>query len=337
MKVLVTGSSGFLGSALVERLLANGHNDIRCFVRPSSNRARLEAIAERYPDAQLEFATGNITSADDVEEAIKGCKVVFHLAAAMAGGAADMFLNTVVGSKNVLEAVTRRKTVKVVLVSSMGVYGVADQPGGYIVTENTPLDPHPEQRDVYSYSKWRQEKLFEEYRAKSDFPLVILRPGVIYGRGGAAMSSRVGVNVFGIFLHLGRSNMLPLTHVVNTAEACVVAGMHADAVGQVYNVVDDDIPTCREFLKHYRRIVKRVPYVTLPYFFTRWMSGVVARYHKFSRGQLPAIFTPYKSAAIWKGNRFDNSKLKALGWRQLVSTRDGLSESLQYHREQIGV
>ena len=58
MKVLITGSTGFLGSALVERLLVRGEKDLRCLVRGGSDRARLEALAKRFPDAKVELFAG---------------------------------------------------------------------------------------------------------------------------------------------------------------------------------------------------------------------------------------------------------------------------------------
>lgn len=337
MKILVTGSSGFLGSVLVERLLNRGQTDIRCFVRPGSKMAKLEALKQKYPDAELEYFVGNLTSRKDAAEAVKDVKLIYHLAAAMKGDAADMFLNTVVASKYLLEAVTREKTTKVVLVSSMGVYGVGDKPAGYVIHENCPLEPKPEQRDVYSYSKWRQEELFREYNREFPFPMVILRPGVIYGPGGPPMSSRVGVNLFGLFLHLGRGNVLPLTYVTNCADAVALAGLADEAVGQVYNVVDDDLPTSREFLKRYRREVKKLKFVRVPYIAIQLLSVAVEKYHRHSKGQLPAIFTPYKTASIWKGNLFDNSKIKSLGWKQLVPTEEGLTRAFNYLRENADV
>ena len=104
-----------------------------------------------------------------------------------------------------------------VLVSSFGVYGVADLPRGHLLDESTPLEPHPERRDLYSQAKLRQEKLFREYEPKLGLDLVVVRPGVIYGPGGNAMSSRVGLDVFGVFLDMGRKNILPLTYVENCA------------------------------------------------------------------------------------------------------------------------
>jgi nucleoside-diphosphate-sugar epimerase len=255
---------------------------------------------------------------------------VYHLAAGTGGAAADLFLSSVVASKNLLEAVVRRGGIRIVLVSSFGVYGVAELPWGAVVHEETPLEPHPEKRDLYSYAKLRQEQLFWEYQERHRLPLVVLRPGVIYGPRGTAISGRVGINLFGLFLHLGGRNVLPLSYVENCAEAIVVAGQNERAAGQVYNVLDDDLPTCAAYLRRYRREVRRLRAVPIPYPLMRAVAHQVERYHVRSRGQLPAIFTPYKTASSWKGNRFDNRKLKSLGWQQIVPTEEGLRRTFAF-------
>jgi hypothetical protein len=104
----------------------------------------------------------------------------------------------------------------------------------------------------------------------------------------------------------------------------VAAGRNGGEEADTYNAVDDDVPTAKEFLRMYRQQVEKIRYITLPYAATRALSGLVERYSRHSRGQLPAVLTPYKSACLWGGNLFDNSKLKAIGWKQIVSTREGL-------------
>jgi nucleoside-diphosphate-sugar epimerase len=333
MKVLVTGATGFLGVPLVERLLARGERDVRCFVRVGNDLGPLKKLGERYPTAQLELFPGTLTSRESAAKALQGVDVVYHAAAAKGGAAADMYLNSVVASKNLLDAmIAEKRPIKIVLVSSFGVYGVAELPKGTVVNESTPLEAHPERRDLYSQSKLRQETLFWEVREKHPYPLVVLRPGVIYGPRGSALSSRIGLDLFGIFLHIGGKNVLPLSYVDNCADAIVIAGQSERAVGQVYNVLDDELLTSAEFLKLYQKEVKPLRSVRVPYPAMVALSKAVERYYSYSKGQLPMVFSPYKTATTWKGNGFDNTKVKALGWKQLVPTKEAVARTFEYLR-----
>lgn len=324
MRTLVTGASGFLGSSVVRAILAQTQEKLRCMVRTDSGLPKLEALAEEYGQDRIEIYRGDLTRRTDAMAATKDIDTVYHVAAATKGSPSDMFYNSVVGSKNLLEAIKDAELKRIVLISSFGVYGVAELEPGAVINEYTPVEKHPDWRDPYSHTKHRQEQLFWEYRESHKIPLVVMRPGVIYGPGGAPISTRVGINVFGVFLHLGRNNLIPLTYVDNCAEAIVTAARHEGSAGEIYNVVDDDIPTSKEFLREYRKRVKRMKYVTLPYFAIRMLSSWVQWYNKRSKGQLPAILTPYKTKCNWTGTRFDNSKMKSIGWMPNVSTEEGL-------------
>lgn len=332
MKILITGAGGFLGKAIVERLLAHGQNDLRCMLRDTSKARGLEAIAARYPQSRLEFISANLKNPAEIVPAITGCDMVIHAAAALKGSPAEMFLDSVVASRNLLEVIVNElRPIRIVLVSSFGVMGVPELPRGAMVDERTPMEQHPEQRDVYSHTKLRQEQLFWEYRQKYGFELVVLRPGVIYGPGGGHFSTRVGLNLFGRFLHLGGNNLLPLTYVDNCAEAIVAAAL-SGTDGEVYNVVDDDLVTSKQYLTAYKKQVRKVRSVPVPYPALMWGSKMVENYSKRSKGQLPAIFTPYKTRAMWGGNQFSNAKLKSIGWRPLLSTREGLDRTFAAFR-----
>ena len=89
MKILVTGASGFLGRALIESLLAAGERDLRALVRPRSARP-----------GQVEICEGTLGRAEDLDRALEGVGFVHHLAAAKGGAVSDIFLHTVVGTKN---------------------------------------------------------------------------------------------------------------------------------------------------------------------------------------------------------------------------------------------
>jgi nucleoside-diphosphate-sugar epimerase len=329
MTVLVTGSTGFLGTAVVRSLLTNGVTRIRCFARPSSDTARLATLAASYGDDRIEVATGNLQSTADIERALVGVDTVYHLASAMRGAPAGIFLDTVVASKRLLDAIARSSVKRLVHVSSVSVYGLAGVPVDRLVDESTGLEAHPERRDPYSCAKLQQELMVREEAARAGIELVILRPGTLYGIGGPAFSPRIGLSAAGWLLHLGGNNVLPLSHVANCAAAVVLAGTSHDFPAGAYNVVDDDLPTAADYVRRYKREVGGVRSIRCPFFATMLLSTWAERWHLSSRGRVPRILTPYRSATLWSGHRFDSRKLRRAGWTQVVSTRDGLDRAFE--------
>jgi len=326
--ILVTGASGFLGQAVVERLLAHGHLDLRCFVRPNNDTSALEEIRKRFPAAQIKYQSGNLALLEDARRAVDGVGTIYHLAAGMRGLPATIFTDTVVASKCLIEAVRGEKR-RIVLVSSLGVYATSFLKAGALVGENTQLDPHPEKRNVYFHAKIWQERLFREEANKGTIDLVVLRPGVLYGEGNRnrGFPSRVGISVGKVLLVFGGKNSLPLSHVVNCAEAVALVGESPATSGQSYNIVDDDLPSAIGYLRQYRRQVSKVAAVRFPYPVTMMLSRAVETYHAHSHGQIPAVLTAYESRAIWKGHRFDNRRIKELGWKQIIPTSQAIHET----------
>jgi nucleoside-diphosphate-sugar epimerase len=197
------------------------------------------------------------------------------------------------------------------------------------VDESAPLEPHPERRDPYSHAKLRQELLVREHAARAGVDLVVLRPGTLYGRGGPAFSPRVGLSAAGWLLHFGGNNVLPLSHVSNCAEAVVLAGTSHRFAAGAYNVVDDDLPTAAEYVRRYKREVRHIRSIRFPFAAAMLLSGWAERWHVASRGQIPRVLTPYRTATVWRGHRFDNSKLRRAGWTQVVTTQEGLDGTFE--------
>lgn len=331
MSVLVTGATGFLGGHLINTLAQHGIPKLKVLVRSPHKLPILDAWRKQWPGTEIEAVEGNLLKPQSLEGAFENISTVYHLAAGLTGSPPDIWLHTVVGSKNLLDACVRTKPKRTVLISSFSVYGVVDMKRGAIIDEDAPLERHPERRDAYAFAKARQERLFSDYAQRHSLDVVTVRPGVIYGPGGGRFSTRVGLSLPGVLLSVGNRNILPLTFVRNCAEAIYTAAVHSKP-GGIVNVVDDDLPTCREYLKQYRNRVDPVRYISMPYFGAKLLSRGLLWYNKYSQGQLPAVLTPYKVESLWKSTRFSNTHLKSLGWSQTVSTDAALAETFASFR-----
>jgi nucleoside-diphosphate-sugar epimerase len=331
--VLVTGAAGFLGSRVVGNLLERGFSKVRCFARRSSDVARLENVISRHRAGDVEIVRGNLLSREDCERATSGVAVIYHLAAGTGEKSfADAFMNSVLTTRNLLDATLRHGSLRrFVSVSSFAVYTNRGKPRRGLLDEACPIEEHPERRgEAYCYAKVKQDAIVAEYGTKHGIPYVLVRPGTVYGPGQSAITGRVGVGTFGIFLHLGGGNVVPFTYVDNCADAIVLAGLRKDIDGEVFNVVDDDLPTSRQFLRLYKRNVRRFRSVYIPHVASYVLCAVWERYSSWSEGQLPPVFNRKAWHAYWQGSRYSNAKLKTvLGWAPRVSTADGLRRSFE--------
>jgi nucleoside-diphosphate-sugar epimerase len=148
---------------------------------------------------------------------------------------------------------------------------------------------------------------------------------VIYGPGRSLLSSRVGISVGPVLLQIGGSQPLPYCYVENCAAAVKQAGLVPGIEGEVFNVVDDDLPTGGEIVRTLRRHGSRVRPVRIPSRAIGPLSTLYEWYSRWSQGQLPDVITRYKSEAIWKPLWYSNTKAKRrLNWRPKVKTTDGL-------------
>jgi len=335
--ILITGSTGFLGSRVVSRLLARGFRNIRCFARPGSRIDHLEQLESQYDGTRLEIVRGNLLSPADCDKASRDVVVVYHLAAGTGEKSfADAFMNSVVTTRNLLDAILRYGALKrFVNISSFAVYTNRDKPRRKVLDESCPVEPDPRIRgEAYCYAKVKQDELVMEYGRKHAVPYVIVRPGVVYGPGSTGISGRVGSGAFGLFLHLGGSNVIPLTYVDNCADAIVLAGIRPGIDGEVLNVVDDDLPTSRRFLRLYKRHVRSFASVPVPRAASYALCALWERYSRWSHEQLPPVFNRYAWNAYWKGSLYSNAKAKRLlGWAPDVTTDEGLRRYFESCRQ----
>src|SRR5947209_15500475 len=103
--VLVTGASGFIGLRVVDSLLSLGYRNVRCMARPSGDARKLEDVVRRHGTVdRVEVTRGNLLSPEDCARAVRGVRVVYHLAAGRGDMFADAFMNSVVTTRNLLQA-----------------------------------------------------------------------------------------------------------------------------------------------------------------------------------------------------------------------------------------
>ena len=273
---------------------------------------------------------GNLLSRRDCEEATKDVSIIYHLAAGTGTKSfADAFANSVVTTRNLLDAAVQHGRIKrFVSVSSFVVYTNQDNPGSKVLDEESATESAPALRgDPYCYAKSKQDELVAHYGKTQGIPYVLVRPGVVYGPGKRRIHGRIGLDTFGIFLHLGGSNQIPLTFVDNCAEAIVLAGIKAGVEGEAFNVVDDDLPSSAQFLEMYKKEVAHFRSLYIPHFVSYLLCLLWEKYSSSSRGQLPPIYNRRVWASVWKPTHYSNKKIKnALGWTPKISTADGLKQ-----------
>lgn len=179
MKVLVTGSDGFIGSHLTEELVKKGYQ-IKAFVYYNSfnNWGWLDTLPKHIME-NVEVFQGDIRDPNGVEDAIKGVEAVFHLAALIAipfsYHSPDTYVDTnIKGTLNVLQAARKLETKRVLVTSTSEVYGTAQ----YI-----PIDEkHPFQgQSPYSATKIGADRLAESFYRSFQLPVTIVRPFNTYG------------------------------------------------------------------------------------------------------------------------------------------------------------
>lgn len=172
-KVLVTGASGFVGSALVKYLVEEGWR-VRALLRPTSPRTQLEGLG-------VEYAQGDINAAESVAQAVTGVRYVFHLAAdyrLWARQPSELMRTNVEGTRTVMLAAQRAGVERIVYTSSVAT--LAPRPDGQSSDETAALRP-ADAISAYKQSKVLAERLVETLIAEAGLPAVIVNPSAPIG------------------------------------------------------------------------------------------------------------------------------------------------------------
>jgi NAD dependent epimerase/dehydratase len=250
-KVLVTGAAGFIGSHLVQALVARGAR-VTCMVRYNS-ASSLGGLEFLPPETRRDQAVlaGNVEDGDFVLRAVEGQEIVLHLAALIAIPysylAPRSYLRTnAEGTLNVLEAARRAGVARVVHTSTSEVYGTALR---------TPIaEDHPLQgQSPYSATKIAADKMAEGYFRSFGTPVVTLRPFNTYGPRQSARAfipTIISQALERDAIHLG--SLAPrrdMTFVSDTVEGFIAAATAPGVEGETINLGTGEAYSIGEFAR----------------------------------------------------------------------------------------
>lgn len=315
--VLITGADGFVGRVMCERMLAEGWN-VRGSVRTLRNAANL-------PGAVVLFHTGSIGSDTDWSRALEGVDAVVHLAArahVMDDKVIDPLREyrcvNVEGTKRIAEASLKARVSTFVYLSSIKVNG--EQTHGTPFTEEDPPSP----QDSYGVSKHEAEEMLKQVTSRTDMPVTIIRPPLVYG-------PRIKGNILRMLWWVNRGIPLPLRGinnrrsligVDNLVDLIVLCLESPQAKGELFVAADKDNISTPELIGRIAAKLDR-PARLFPFPLSFLRAG--ARVF----GMRDAVERLSGSLVV------DTKKVnKILGWSAPVSLDDGLEKMAQWFKSE---
>ena len=330
-RIFVTGAAGFLGREVVRELLARDLH-VRCLVRRAEVAAHFldPLTAMRHvASGRLDLVYGSLRDEAVPPEWLAGCDVVVHAAAAMRGAASVLVRENVAATRALTNVAAASGVRRFVLVSSLSVYETLRLAPHAVLDESCPIEPAPERRGVYVYSKVLQESVCRDTCRLHALPLVVIRPGVIFGAGRSVLSDRVGPRVGRLVALVDQNRCLPYTFVANCASAVTAAVLADNIEGDAFNIVDDELPTARQIVDLERQTGSDLHVLCISGWAAATLSRMYECWYARAEGQLPPGFRPYVVQALYKPLQFSNATARSrLAWRPRVDLSTALRLTL---------
>jgi nucleoside-diphosphate-sugar epimerase len=344
MKTLVTGGAGFIGSHLIDLLIEKKY-DIRILVRKGKVHSAYKnptekQTLERFKKSGVEIVYGNLLDKKSLEDAVKGCGIVYHLAAiahTYEGLPEEVYFNVnVLGTKNLLDVCLSNKIKKFVYVSTIESCGPSLD--GKPVSETK----KPKPNCLYGQSKLGGEVLSLYYYKKYGLPVVVTRPPMIYGDRNPLLLRFFKTIKKGIFPIFGSGNSLfEFCYVKNQAYGIYLVGERGKP-GEVYFISEgsyriiDVVKKTAELMG----IDLKIIYVPKSIGYTIGLScEALSKILPFSPFRVRGTGRPYISRRTikWTTNDLyicDISKArKQLDYKPLFSLKEGLERTIKWYKE----
>jgi len=332
-RALVTGGCGFIGSMMCERLLEEGY-EVRATDLETADRSAIE-------DLDVEFIPADLTTKEDIDNAVEDIDVIFHTAAIFSYSSLidwEVFERVNVdGTKNLCQAAVDADVDSMVHWSTSGVYG---PPKEDLLPINEDHPKNPESK--YDLSKWLQEKEAMKFHDEYDFDVKAIRPASVYGPGNTYGAAQILLAIARGYLRiypLHCDYKTPFVHV----EDVIRAALHLDGngePGEAYNVVDDQNYNVKRMIKEVAGMTGNRVY-GLPIDCDTYERIADLRYF------LPPIERAYDilnmeppieadALNYLKGNYWlTNEKLRGTGFEpKYPSYREGMPETIEWYEEQ---
>jgi len=332
VKTLVTGGTGFLGSHLVERLLAQGR-EVRALARKTSNITHLKTTG-------AEIIFGDIQDYDSLLPALKGVDVVYHAAARVTPGwgAWKWFESSIIkGTDNMLRASVEMRVPRFLHVSTGSIHGKLCE-GDTPVSESTPCDV-PFHRDAYyDFAKARAEEVAFEYQKKGKIQVSMIRIAAVYGPRDRLLADRVYRHVsLPLIVWPGKSNpKYSIVYATDAADFAILVATSERAVGEVYNVAPPGAIPLREFAASMVKAMggPRVQ-VTMPYSVAYAWCALMEEWSRMRHVKDMPYLTRSGLKFVNRGIYLDGTKARdELGWQPRVSLDEGTMLYVRWRRSQ---
>ncbi|HWG42636.1 MAG TPA: NAD-dependent epimerase/dehydratase family protein [Gemmataceae bacterium] len=325
MVTLVTGASGFVGSHVIDTLLAQGRA-VRALVRNPT-------AAEELRDRGVEVQVGDVREAHVLTQAARGVDVIYHCAAAVGPAFSPREIHDIglSGARHVLEALRQAGAGRAVLLTSVNVLGtrhLAD------ATEDLPCR---RSGDASADVKIEIEALAHEYEQRHGVDATILRPGLIYGpRDRHNLPQMIRALRRGRFAYIGsRDHVTPIVHVSDVVQAILLAGRTPASRGRAYHITDGSRTTIGDFIDHLAGLLGcPAPRKVLPYMVPAmgcFVFETLARTRLY-RGRPPINRSSLRHLGTSRFFSIARAS-KELGYTPHISFQEGLNTTVKWIEE----
>jgi nucleoside-diphosphate-sugar epimerase len=277
-----------------------------------------------------------MTDEESLRKGVEGVDVVVHCAAKVGdwGPVEDYREVNVEGLRRLLEAARKVPLKRFVHMSSLGVYEARDH---YGTDESEPLPAN--HVDGYTQTKVESEQLAMSYYREHQLPLVVLRPGFIYGPRDRTVLPRIFHNLKeGKFRYLARGKKeLNTIYVENLTEAIFLAIEKPNAVGQIYNLTDGEVISKRRFIEALVQGLNlpKPPRLSVPMWLAKPLARMMERKARKRGATEPPRLTQARLKFLGYNLGFSIEKAKReLGYRPVKSFDQGMTETIAWYRQQ---